>query len=176
MFTNLYPKCRDITGTAEQAFGSGTVFMTTLVNTIRANTISAIGTAAFDTLRVQYIFDPKIYTKLDGMPISIIGNASNKMGEFSLVHLCIASIALFPCVFQKEAAKILPLGKDIPPDLLVGTSWENSTNMFACALVPNIFFTYFSQSPPTGCITSNSTKNGLPTPGHGLRCMGNSPE
>ena len=79
-FTDLYPKHGDITSNAEQAFGLGTIFMTTLVNAIRANTISAIGTVAFDTLQVQYIYDPKIYTKLDGMPISIIGNASNKMG------------------------------------------------------------------------------------------------
>ena len=97
--------------------------MTTLVNVIHANTILAIGTVAFDLLQVRYFFDPKIYTKPDGTPISIIGNAFNKMGEFSLVHLHIALIALFPCVIQKEPTNILSVGKDIPPDLQAGTSW-----------------------------------------------------
>ena len=132
--------------------------MMTLVNAIHANTILAIRTVAFDMLQIQYIFDPKIYTKLDGTPISIIGNASNKMGEFSLVHLRIALIALFPCVIQKELINIPPLGKYIPLDLLVGTSWENSNETFACAPVPNIFFTYFGQSLTTCRITSDTTK------------------
>ena len=130
--------------------------MMTLVNAIRANTISAIKTVAFNTLQVQYIFDPKIYTKPDGKPISIIGNAANKMDKFSLVHLCIALVSLFPCVIQKEVTNVLPLGKDIPIDLLAGTSWENSTNTFACTLVPNIFFSCFGQFLSTGCNTSDA--------------------
>ena len=80
------------------------------------------------------------------------------MGKFFLVHLSIALIALFPCIIQNEATNILPLGKDIPWDLLVGTSWGNSNNMFACASVLNIFFTYFGQSFPTCPITSDTTK------------------
>ena len=111
-------------------FGAGTFFTTTLVNDIRANTILAISTIAFDMMQLQYIFDPKIYTKPDGMPISIIGNASNKMGKFSLVHLHMIKIALFPCVIQKEATNVLPLGKDIPPELLIDTSWANSNECY----------------------------------------------
>ena len=157
-FTDLYPKRGDIVGNTEQAFGAGTVFRTTLENAIRANTVSAVGTIALETMQVQYIFDPKIYTKPDGTPISIIGNGSNKMGEFSLVHLLLSKITLFPCVVQKEATSILPLGRDIPADLLTGTTWEDSRDKFACVSVPNIFFIYFGQPLPTGKITSDVTK------------------
>ena len=125
-FTNLYPKRGDINGSIKQAFGAGTVFRTTLENAIHANTISAIGTIALKTMQVQYIFDPKIYTKPDGTPTSIIGNAS-KMGAFSLSHLLMSKIKLFPCVIQKEATNKLPFGKDIPPELLQGTTWEDQS-------------------------------------------------
>ena len=157
-FTDLYPKRGDIIGSTEQAFGAGTVFKTTLENAIRANTVSAIGTIALETMQVQYIFDPKIYTKPDGTPLSIIGNASNKMGEFSLVHLLMSKIMLFPSVIQKEATNVLLLGKDIPQDLLVGTTWANLDEKFACVSVPNIFFIYFGQQLPTGKITSDVTQ------------------
>ena len=70
--TDLYPKRGDINGSIEQAIGAGTVFTTTLVNAIHANTILAIGTIAFNMMQVQYIFDPKLYTTPDGTPISII--------------------------------------------------------------------------------------------------------
>ena len=72
------------------------------------------------------------------------------MGEFSLVHLHMTKIALFVCVIQKEATNILPLGKDNPPELLIGMSWANSNETFACVLAPNIFFIYFGQPLPTG--------------------------
>ena len=125
-FTDLYPKRGDIIGSTEQAFGARTVFRTTLENAIRANTVSAIGTIALKTMQVQYIFDLKIYTKPDGTPISVVGSASNKMGKFSLAHLLMSEITLFPWVVQKEATSVLPLGKDIPPELLIGTTWEDS--------------------------------------------------
>ena len=103
-------------------------------------------------------FDLEIYTKPDGTLIAIIGNSSNKMGKFSLMHLHLSLILLFPCVTQKEETNILPLGKDILNDLLAGTSWDDSNNTFACALVPNVFFTYFGQTLPTGCTTLDATK------------------
>ena len=172
-FTDLYPMRRDIVGNTEQAFGAGTVFRTTLENAIRANTVSAIGTIAIETMQVQYIFNPKIYTKPDGTPISIIGNGSNKMGEFSLVHLLMSKIALFPSVVQKEVTSILPLGKDIPPELLTDTSWAGSIEKFACVSVPNIFFIYFGQPLPTGKITSDATKLAFQNLGPGYAAWAN---
>ena len=110
-FTDLYPKRGDIIGSTEQAFGAGTVFRTTLENAIRANTVSAIGTIALETMQVQYIFDPKIYTKPGGTPISIIGNGSNKMGEFSLVHLLMSKIMLSPVSSKRKQQTFYFLGK-----------------------------------------------------------------
>ena len=53
IFTVLYPKRGDIIGSTKQAFGAGTVFRSTLVNAIRANTVLAIGTIALETMQVQ---------------------------------------------------------------------------------------------------------------------------
>ena len=74
----------------------------TIINAIKANTVAAIGTVATGSLQVQYIFAPKIFTKPDGIPVSILGNASNVMGEFALTSLSLASITLFPCIIQKK--------------------------------------------------------------------------
>ncbi len=129
-FSDSHPKRPDITGSCEDAFGLGTDLQTTIINSIRANTLSAIGIVAFGSLETQFIFNPQVHTKPNGTPIAILGNASNKMGEFTLVHLSLASICLFPCVIQKEVNYILPHGVDISNDLLVGSTWHGSADTF----------------------------------------------
>ena len=74
------------------------------------------------------------------------------------MHLLMPNITLFPSVIQKEATNALLLGKDIPQELLVGTTQANSSETFACDSVPNIFFIYFGQHLPTGKITSDVTQ------------------
>ena len=46
-FTESYPKCSDVIGSCKQAFGCGTVLQTTIVNSIKAGTVAAIGIVAF---------------------------------------------------------------------------------------------------------------------------------
>ena len=157
-YTDLYPKRADITGSHEQAFGLNTKFTQTIINSIKANTVAAIGIVATGSLQVQYIFAPKVFTKPDGTPVSILGNASNVMGEFALTSLPLASITLFPCVIQKEDGCALSQGKDLTDVLLQGTSWHNDGETYACVAVPNVFFVYFGQSIPTGRISSDATK------------------
>jgi hypothetical protein len=84
----------------------------------------AIGIIAFGSLETHFIFNPQVYTKPNGTPISILGNTSNNMGEFTLVSLSLTSISLFPCVIQKEDNYILPHGIDIPSNLLVNSTWQ----------------------------------------------------
>ena len=84
-YTELFPKRGDISGKIDQAFGKGEDVLSYLVGGIKANTIAVIGTLAPGTSIVQYIFAPKIHHDLGGAPKSIVGNASNMLGEFSCV-------------------------------------------------------------------------------------------
>ena len=86
-YTDLFPKRGDITGSNDQAFSKGKDVLSHLVKCIRANIIMAIGTLAPGTSIVQYLFAPKIHHHLGGAPKSIVGNASNKLGEFSCVKV-----------------------------------------------------------------------------------------
>ena len=101
-YSESYPKRSDITGSCEQAFGLGTDLQTTIINSLWANTVAAIGIVAFGSLETQFIFNPQVNTKPNGTPIAILGNSSNNMGEFTLVSLSLALISLPPCVIQKR--------------------------------------------------------------------------
>ena len=137
-YSELYSKRPDITGSCEQAFGLGTDLQMTIINSIQANTVAAIGIVALGSLETQFIFNPQVYTKPNGTPIAILVNASNKLGEFTVVSLYLASISLFPCVTQKEENYILPHGMDIPNNLLAGLTWQGSAETFVCVAVPNV--------------------------------------
>ena len=56
-FTETYPKRSDVIGSCEQAFGCGTVFHTTIVNSIKAGTVAAIGIVAFGSLETQFMLE-----------------------------------------------------------------------------------------------------------------------
>ena len=170
-YSESYPKRPDITGSCEEAFGLGADLQTTIINSLRSNTVAAIGIVAFGSLETQFIFNPQVHTKPNGTPIAILGNASNKMGEFTLVSLSLASIFLFPCVIQKEDNYILPHGVDIPSDLLVGSTWHGSADTFVCMAVPNVVLFYFGQEIPQGCISMDSTKAAFGKLGFRLRYM-----
>jgi hypothetical protein len=68
-FSESHPKRSDITGSCEDAFGLGTDLQTTIINSIRANTLVAIGIVAFGSLETQFIFNTQVYTKPNGTPI-----------------------------------------------------------------------------------------------------------
>ena len=157
-YTDRYPRRVDVTGSHEQAFGMNTVVTNIIVNAIRAKTVAAIGTVATGSLQVQYLFAPNILTKPDGTPVAILGNASNVMGEFALTSLPLASIALFPCIIQKEDGCALLQGKVLPKELLTDTSWTGAAEEYVCVALPNIFLIYFGQVLPTGRISSDATK------------------
>ena len=67
-YTDLFPKCGDISGSNEQSFGKGKDIFSYVIGGIKANTSAAIGTIAPGTSIVQYIFAPKIHHNLGGTP------------------------------------------------------------------------------------------------------------
>ena len=157
-FTDLYPKRGDINGSIEQALVQEPSLRqiwsmpSMLTPYLRSSQLPSTQCKFSTSLTQRFTLN-----WIERQFLSL-ANASNKMGKFSLVHLHMTKIALFPCVIQKEVTNILSLGKDIPPELLIATTWEKSEEKFACVSVPNIFFIYFSQPLPKGKITSDTTK------------------
>jgi len=93
-----------------------------LVGSIKANTIAAVGTLAPGTSIVQYLFAPKIHHDLGGTPKLIVGNASNKLGEFSCVTVPIESLKLFACIAkEKKLDTLLPYLLALEKETLANT-------------------------------------------------------
>jgi hypothetical protein len=65
-----------------------------LIGGIRAGTIAAIGTLSPGLLNLQYLYAPKLHCNLSGTLVAIIGNCSNKLGEFTMIKINVASICL----------------------------------------------------------------------------------
>jgi hypothetical protein len=64
-------------------------------------------------------FDPMIHHNLSGAPTTIIGNSSNKEGEFSLMKIEIAFFQLFPYIApKKDFDHLLVHGQDLTKELL----------------------------------------------------------
>jgi len=84
-YTNLYPKWGDISESNDQAFRKGKDVLAYVIGGIKAKTIESIGTVAPGSSIVQYLYAPTIHHDLGGKPKLIVGNASNKLGEFSCV-------------------------------------------------------------------------------------------
>ena len=55
LYTDLYPKWGDISGSNNQAFGKGKDVISYIIGGIKAKTIAAIGTVAPGSSIVQYL-------------------------------------------------------------------------------------------------------------------------
>ena len=53
-----------------------------LIGGIKSKTITAIGKLVPGTSIIKYLFAPKIHHDMGDAPESIVGNSSNKLGEF----------------------------------------------------------------------------------------------
>ncbi len=97
-YTDLIPKQGDITGSNDQAFGIGKDVVSYVIGEIKAKTTSAIGTCAPGLSIVQYLYAPRIHHNLGGDPKLIVGNASNKMGDFSCVYILLTAMRMYVCM------------------------------------------------------------------------------
>ena len=111
-FTTLHPIRGDITGSADQAFGTVDTLVDYVIGGIKGKTIAAIGMIAHGTRAVQYLYAPRVHTNLGGKPISIIGNASNNPGEFTCVMMSLASMKFFLHITAKDDAALHPYGDE----------------------------------------------------------------
>ena len=146
-----------------------------VIGGIKAKTIAAIGTVAPGSSIVQYLYAPKIHHDLGGEPKLIVGNASNKLGEFSCIYIPVASLRLFAFVAEEEKLDtLLKYILSVENEALANTDWFNTTPKYVCALLPNFFILYFGQNPPTGDITSDDVKMEFAMLGKGYKawCTG----
>jgi hypothetical protein len=115
-------------------------FLDCLIEGIKANAISAIGTISLGSLCTQFLYAPQIHFNLAGNPIAFIGNSSNKLGKFSLIKINVMSICLFPYIKDKATMDAnLNYGDDMLADLLSKTVWKDFKEPILGTLIPNFF-------------------------------------
>ncbi len=101
-----------------------------------------------------------IHHDLTGNLTPIIGNSSNKQGEFSLVKVDIASFRLFPYLWPKHTFKtLLPHGDELTEDILDDTAdLKSFEEPIVATLIPNFFVIHYGQKVPHGDITIDKLK------------------
>jgi hypothetical protein len=88
-YTDLFTKHPDVTGNADQTYYRRFEdYFDYLLSGIGAGTIAAIGTIAPSSTSLSFIYAFQIHTNLGGrFKGCFVGNASNKLGRFSCVHI-----------------------------------------------------------------------------------------
>jgi hypothetical protein len=100
-----------------------------------------------------------------GACIGFVGNASNKIGEFSCVHIHKDKDAfgLFQIIdYNINVEEAMPgHSSTVTPfasDLLTNTEWRNLSDTIIGVLFPNVFIVYFGQDFPKGDISLDDIK------------------
>jgi hypothetical protein len=101
-----------------------------------------------------------IHHDLAGNPTTIIGNSSNKQGEFSLVKIYIAFFCLFPYLGPERTFNtLLPHGEELTEELLDETTdLKSFQEPIVATLVPIFFIIYCGQNDMHGNNTTDELK------------------
>jgi hypothetical protein len=130
-YTDLFPKHLNVTCNADQAYHhSFEDYFDYLLSGIEAGTVATIGTIgtiAPSSTSLTYMYAPQIHTNLAGRFKGFVGNASNKLGKFSCVHVDSFMFGLFPFIASKSNMDdgipaqnvVIPLNSET----LAGTRW-----------------------------------------------------
>jgi hypothetical protein len=163
-YTQLYPKQGDITGSLEQAYNLlPAKYFDHILGGIGAGTTAALGTVAPGSYNLSYIYAPQVHTDLSGNFIGFVGNASNKIGEFSCIHIHKDAFGLFQIIDSNVNMDETMPGHSstvtlFDSDLLTDTEWKSSSDPIIGALFLNFFIVYFGQDFPKGDISSDDIK------------------
>jgi hypothetical protein len=163
-YTKLYPKQGDLTGSPDQAYNVlAAKYFDHILGDIGAGTIAALGTVAPGSYNLSYICAPQVHTNLSRNFLGFVGNASNKIGEFSCIHIHKDSFGLFQIIGSKanleeampgHSSTIIPFALDLPTN----TDWANPSDDISGELFPNFSIVYFGQDFPQGAISSDDIK------------------
>jgi hypothetical protein len=150
-YTKLYLKGGNLTGSPDQAYNLlPAKYFDHILGGIGAGPIAALGTVAPGSYKFSYIYAPQVHTDLSGNFIGFVGNASNKIGEFSCVHIHKEAFGLFQIIDSNiNVEEAIPgHSSTVTPfalDLLANTEWDNSSDAIIGVLFPNFFIVYFGQ-------------------------------
>jgi hypothetical protein len=160
----LCPKQGDLTGSPDQAYNLlPAKYFDHILGGIGAGTIATLGAAAPGSYNLSYIYAPQVHTDLSRNILGFVGNTSNKIGEFSCVHIHKDSFGFFQIINSKanleetmpgHSSNVIPFALD----LLTNTDWVNPLDNIIGALFPNFFIVYFGQDFPQGGISSDDIK------------------
>jgi hypothetical protein len=144
-YTKLYPTQGNLTGFPNQAYNLlATKYFDHVLGGIGASTIAALGTVVPGSYNLSHIYAPQVHTDLSRNFQGFVGNASNKIGEFSCIHIYKDSFGLFQIINSKanleeamhgHSSTVIPFASD----LLTNTDWANPSNDISGALFPNFF-------------------------------------
>jgi hypothetical protein len=163
-YTKFYPKQGDLTGSPDQAYNLlPAKYFDHILGGIGARTIATLGTVAPGSYNLSYIYAPQVHANLSGNFLGFVGNASNKIGEFSCNHIHKDSFGFFQIIDSKaNVEEAMPShSSNVTPfasDLLTNTDWANPLDNIIGALFPNFFIVYLGQDFPQGGISSNNIK------------------
>jgi hypothetical protein len=163
-YTKLYPKQGDLTGSPDQAYNLlPAKYFDHILGGICAGTIATLGTVAPGSYNLSSIYTPQVHTDLSGNFIGFVGNASNKTGEFSCVHIHKDAFGLFQIINSNVNMEEAMPGHSstVTPfalDLLANTEWDNSSDAIIGVLFLNFFIVYFGQDFPKGDVSLDDIK------------------
>ncbi len=150
-----------VTRAPNQAFSFAEDFGKAVQMLIQTKTIAALGVVTPGSTTLQDLFDLMICHNLSGAPTTIIGNSSNKKGQFSLVKIKITSFQLFPYIApNKDFDPLLAHGQDLTEELLKETNnLKTFKEAVVATLLPNFFVIYYGQKAPHSYITTDKVKS-----------------
>jgi hypothetical protein len=163
-YTKLYPKQGDLTGSPDQAYNLlPKKYFNHILGGIGAGTIVTLGTIALGSYNLSYIYAPQVHTDLSGNFIGFVGNASNKIGEFSCVHIHKDAFGLFQIIdYNVNVEEPMPgHSSTVTPfalDLLTKLEWKNLSDAIIDVLFPDFFIVYFKQDFPKSDISLDDIK------------------
>ena len=148
LYTAHKPRRRDVDGSPEQVFGNNDPIQA-MLNMIIAYTLAAIGLPNVNG-KMMWIYFPCIHKDLEGRPVTIVGNASNKKGKFALVEIPINELNFFALVGRDADIPRMGWGRGpnpVPADRLEGTPWADQTDV-SVALIQGFIPIYFGMTVP----------------------------
>jgi hypothetical protein len=169
-YTKLYPKRGDLTGSPDQAYNLlPAKYFDHILGGIGTGTITALGTIALGSYNLSYIYAPQVHTDLSSNFIGFVGNASNKIGEFSCIHIHKDTFGLFQIIDTNvKVDETMPSHSSIvTPFASTNTEWKNLSDGIIGVLFLNFFIVYFGQDFPKGDISLDDIKGNFAKLGTG---------
>lgn len=145
------PKHPEVDGSIVQICGEP--IRQSTFNWIKAGNLAGIVGVDFNG-HLHYVWNPQIVNNLTGQPTKIIGNASNKKGEFSLIELNLGALKYFVLPMLKtQAPDGMHSGTTLTKVIYKDTKWkDNDEGTMVVSIIPKILPIFFGMDVPYGSL------------------------